>query len=174
MEPITAIALAAEVAKKTGLSDWIGKKISGNKSAKAVVDIAKKVADVAKVDSWTPEQIEAVRTQLMQFDLEIEKLAAGDRDSARKMQIAALAQDDVFSKRFIYYLASFWSLFAVSYIFSITFFEMPESSIRFADTCLGFVLGTVITTIITFFYGSSMGSKIKGRQLSKSGQSEEI
>ena len=167
MEPIAAIALAAEVAKKTGLSDWIGKKISGNKSAKAVVDIAKKVADVATIDEWTPEQIEAVRTQLIQFDLEIEKLAASDRDSARKMQIAALNQDDVFSKRFVYYLASFWSLFAASYIFSITFFGVPESSARFADMCLGFILGTIIATIMQFFYGSSQSSRHKDKTISE-------
>lgn len=161
MEPISVIALASEVLNKTGLASWIGKKIGGNKAAKAVVDVAKAVAGSHAVESWTPEQIEKVRQSLLDNEFRIEQLNAEDRKSARQMQMAALAQDDKFSKRFVYYLASFWSIFAASYIFGITFFDVPEGSQRFADTCLGFVLGSIISTIITFFYGSSSGSKAK-------------
>ena len=76
--------------------------------------------------------------------------------NARDMQKAALQQDDVFSKRYVYYLASFWSVVAVLYIFAITFINVPEASVRFADTTLGFVLGTVIATIIGYFFGASI------------------
>ena len=76
--------------------------------------------------------------------------------NARDMQKTALQQDDVFSKRFVYYLASFWSIVAVMYIFAITFISIPEASVRFADTTLGFVLGTVIATIIGYFFGASI------------------
>ena len=37
--------------------------------------------------------------------------------------------------------------------------EIPKENIRFADTILGFLLGTIISAIIQFFYGSSLGSK---------------
>jgi hypothetical protein len=84
-----------------------------------------------------------------------------DRDGARHMQEIALAQDDVFSKRFIYYLAAFWSIFAVVYICAITFLTIPETSVRFADTILGFLLGTIVATILQFFFGSSKSSKDK-------------
>ena len=80
---------------------------------------------------------------------------------ARAMQTAALAQDDKFSKRFVMYLATFWSITAVSYIFLITFGTIQESNVRFADTILGFLLGTVVATILNFFLGSSASSKEK-------------
>jgi hypothetical protein len=38
---------------------------------------------------------------------------------------------------------------------------IPETSVRFVDTILGFLLGTVVATIIQFFLGSSVGSKTK-------------
>jgi hypothetical protein len=89
------------------------------------------------------------------------ELEQKDRDGARHMQEVALAQDDVFSKRFIYYLAAFWSIFAVVYICAITFLTIPETSVRFADTILGFLLGTIVATILQFFFGSSKSSKDK-------------
>lgn len=89
------------------------------------------------------------------------KLNAADRADARAMQVAALAQDDVFAKCFVYYFAAFWSLCAVTYIGCITFVEIPEANTRFADTILGFMLGTVVATILAYFFGSSLGSKDK-------------
>lgn len=80
---------------------------------------------------------------------------------ARAMQVAALGQDDVFAKRFVMYLAIFWSLFAAVYIGAITFAEIPVANTRFADTILGFILGTVIATILNFFLGSTSDSRKK-------------
>ena len=90
-------------------------------------------------------------------ELEHEKFKAvlADRADARAMQTAALNQSDVFSKRFVYYLAAFWSTFAVVYIACVTFLDIPEENVRFADTILGFLLGTVIATIMNFFLGAS-------------------
>ena len=59
------------------------------------------------------------------------------------------------------YLATFWSVTAVVYIFLITFTFIPEMNVRFADTILGFLLGTVVATILNFFLGSSASSKEK-------------
>jgi Fe2+ transport system protein B len=103
--------------------------------------------------------------KLKNFEREYEKelldVILQDRANARKMQEVALQQDDLFSKRFVYYLASFWSIVATLYIACITFMTIPVDNIRFADTVLGFVLGTVIATVIGFFFGSSEGSKDK-------------
>jgi uncharacterized membrane protein YccC len=63
------------------------------------------------------------------------------------------------------YLAMFWSLTAVVYIFLITFTDIPALNVRFADTILGFLLGTVVATILNFFLGSSAGSKEKTEAL---------
>jgi hypothetical protein len=89
------------------------------------------------------------------------ELEQKDREGARHMQEVALAQEDVFSKRFIYYLATFWSIAAVLYIGFITFGEIPEANVRFADTILGFLLGTIVATILQFFFGSSKSSQDK-------------
>lgn len=58
-------------------------------------------------------------------------------------------------------LAAVWTTFAIVYILFITFHDIPEKNIRFADTILGFLLGTVVATIINFFFGSSKGSEEK-------------
>lgn len=85
----------------------------------------------------------------------------GDTQNARGMQAEALRQGDQFSKRFVYYFAI--AIFTVTslYIAAITFGSVPEKNLRFADTILGFLLGTLLTTIINFFYGTSKGSKEK-------------
>lgn len=93
--------------------------------------------------------------------LDLIKMVMGDKADARAMQRSALAQDDLFSKRFVYIFAIFWSVFAAAYIAFITFGHIPEDNQRFADTILGFLLGTVVATILQFFFGSSMGSKEK-------------
>jgi hypothetical protein len=94
-------------------------------------------------------------------DLKADAMAYADTANARGMQTAALAQSDVFSKRFIYYFAAAWSLMACLYIGFITFGQIPEQNVRFADTILGFILGTVVATILQFFFGTSKGSRDK-------------
>lgn len=65
------------------------------------------------------------------------------------------------SKTFKFYLASAWSVFAFIYIMCITFLAIPAHNLRFADTIIGFLLGTVVATILNFFFGSSSGSEKK-------------
>jgi hypothetical protein len=65
-------------------------------------------------------------------------------------------------KQFVYSLAFTWSIFAMLYISGITFLGIPESGVRFADTALGFILGTVVGTIINYFYGDSDSTYKKG------------
>lgn len=68
---------------------------------------------------------------------------------------------DVWAKRFPIVLATYWSVVATVYLVAVTFADIPAPNIRFADTIIGFVLGTVVATIINFFLGSSQGSKDK-------------
>lgn len=84
-----------------------------------------------------------------------------DRADARKMQAVALAQDDIFSKRFVPYLAVAMLTFTGFYILWITFGTIPAANVRFADTILGFLLGTVVSTIVYFFFGTSRSSQSK-------------
>lgn len=94
------------------------------------------------------------------------KLQYKDTQNARNMQLEALKQDDLFSKRYVYYLASFWSVVGSIYIFLITFMPIPLANQRFADTILGFLVGTIVSTIIGYFFGSSKSSNDKSMQLS--------
>ena len=112
----------------------------------------------------TPEMLQDWKIAVMNHEKELIAMAYGDTANARAMQVAALQQEDIFSKRFIYIFATFWSLFAAGYIAFITFGTIPEDNQRFADTILGFLLGTVVATILQFFFGSSMGSKEKDKK----------
>jgi len=80
---------------------------------------------------------------------------------ARDMQLKAMDSDDPLVRRFVYYFVTFWSVLSAAYIGFITFGEIPESNIRFADTILGFVLGTMVASMFQFLLGSSLGSRKK-------------
>jgi hypothetical protein len=112
----------------------------------------------------SPDTVANWKLAAQQHERELLQMAYGDTANARNMQVEALRQDDVFAKRFIYVFATFWSIFAASYIGFITFGTIPEDNQRFADTILGFLLGTVVATILQFFFGSSMGSKEKDKK----------
>jgi len=115
----------------------------------------------------TPEQQQQFDQLLADYELnELREHNANTAD-ARDMQKVALGQDDKFSKRFLYWMAAGSLLFGFTYIFFITFTEIPESNQRFADTILGVVIATIITTIYNFFFGSSKGSKDKDNNIIK-------
>ena len=135
------------------------------KVAQAVVDkgldyVQEKTGIELKPD-MSETDIKVLRESAMKHEEFMVEQANKNTADARAMQVAALNQEDKFSKRFVMYLATFWSIMAVVYIFLITFTNIPETNVRFADTILGFLLGTVVATILNFFLGSSAGSKAK-------------
>jgi hypothetical protein len=101
--------------------------------------------------------------KLAEIDLEKIKAAHANTADARAMQVAAINSGDKFVARFVPILSSFWSIVATVYIFVITLVPIPEANQRFADTVLGFMLATVVATILNFFLGSSDGSKKKDK-----------
>ena len=121
------------------------------------------VDEVAKAIAGDPE----AALKLAQIDLETLKTQHANTADARAMQVAALQQSDVLSKRFTMYLTVFWSVAAVAYVGFITFGVIPDKNVRFADTILGFILGTVVATMLNFWFGSSIGSKEKTEALKK-------
>lgn len=64
-------------------------------------------------------------------------------------------------QRPIDWFATGWSVFAGGYLTAITFLAIPKENIRFADMFSGFLLGTVISALIQFRYGSSVSSRKK-------------
>lgn len=127
--------------------------------------VADTVAEVTQ--ALTTDPLAGQKLRELEFEFEYAKLDAANAADARKLQMAALAQDDVFSKHFIYYFATFWSFSAALYIGFITFGPIPAANVRFADTILGFILGTVIASIMNFFFGSSKSSRDKTDLLMK-------
>lgn len=121
------------------------------------------VESVAKAIAGDPQ----AALKLAEIDLETLKAQYANVADARAMQVAAFNQTDVFSKRFTMYLTAFWSIAAVIYIGFITFSVIPDTNVRFADTILGFILGTVIATMLNFWFGSSIGSKEKAEAARK-------
>jgi len=167
------ISIALGLAKLTGLDKKIGRWIGGDNGeavAEKVVAIAQQVTG-SKSPEHALSQLETDPNKLIEFEqamhereFELEELAYKDRENARAMQVAALQGNDKFSKRFVYYFAIGWSLFACCYLAFITFATIPEANIRFADTVLGFLLGTVLAGMFGFFYGSSAGSERRSEQ----------
>jgi uncharacterized membrane protein YwaF len=80
------------------------------------------------------------------------------------MAKAAMASNDWFVRRFTYFFITAWSVFAMVYIPYITFGTIPAENTRFADTILGFMLGTVMASMFNFLLGSSFGSRKKDEQ----------
>jgi hypothetical protein len=146
-----------------GLAPAVATAVGGPLGGLAVTAIANKfgVADdvqaVAKAIAGDPD----AASKLAELDLRQFELENADRDSARHMQETALNQDDKFAKHFIYWFAWFWSVGSMVYFFAITFGQVPASGKDFGNIILGFLLGTAVATIISFFYGSSKSSKDK-------------
>jgi len=155
--PVLAPVLAALASNGLGIvADAVTKKGQQYVEDKLGIDLSQKP---------TPEAIAQWQEAAQAHKKDLMKMAYDDTANARAMQVEAIRHGDKFSKRFVYYFAGFWSVAAVLYIAFITFGAIPEANVRFADTILGFILGTIIATIIQFFFGSSQGSKDKEEAL---------
>jgi hypothetical protein len=155
--PLLAPILATLASNGLGLvADAVTKKGKEYVEEKLGVDLSQKP---------TPEVIAQWQDAAREHEKELISMVFADRANARNMQVEALKQNDTFAKRFIYYFATFWSISAALYIAFITFGDIPEANVRFADTILGFLLGTIVATIVQFFFGSSDSSKQKDNAL---------
>jgi hypothetical protein len=143
--------------------------VAGPLGGAAVSAIAKQFGVEDTIEAVTKAVVEDpdAALKLAQIDLEKLKMQYANTADARDMQKIALQQSDTFSKRFTMYLTTFWSICAAIYIGFITFGVIPEQNVRFADTILGFILGTVIATMLNFWFGSSIGSKEKAEAARK-------
>ena len=140
--------------------------VAGPLGGIAISAIAKQFGVADTVEAVTKAVVEdpEAALKLAQIDVEKLKMQYANTADARAMQVAALNQSDVFSKRFTMYLTAFWSVAAVTYVGFITFGVIPDKNVRFADTILGFILGTVVATMLNFWFGSSIGSKEKDKK----------
>jgi hypothetical protein len=110
--------------------------------------------------SATPDQLAAIKkidadfkVQMKSLDIDLERIAAGDRDSARQMQ-----RD-----------TKDWVPKVLAVVITLGFFGiliwmllngMPKTGTEALLMMLG-ALGTAWTGVVNFYYGSSAGSKAK-------------
>lgn len=123
--------------------------------------VAKVVSSIGEtIDTFvlTKEEKEKLKLETQKLVNEQMNIIAQDISNARNLQVEALKQEDKVAKRFIYYYSWFWSFVCVAYIGGITFVPLDESKNHIVDTILGFLLGTLVASIITYFYGSSAGA----------------
>lgn len=62
-------------------------------------------------------------------------------------------RDEHFRK--VFWFCVMVTIIALAYVFLITFFVIPEKNMRHADTALGFLLGTLVSSSIGYLMGGS-------------------
>jgi hypothetical protein len=112
------------------------------------------------LENASPEQLAAVKqidadfkVRMKELDIDLERISAGDRDSARKMQ----TQTNDWIPRL---LAVMITLGFFGILVWMLIHGMPTSGTEALLMMLG-ALGTAWTGVINFYYGSSAGSKAK-------------
>ena len=108
----------------------------------------------------SPDQLAAIKkidadfkVQMKSLDIDLERIAAGDRDSARQMQMST--KDS--TPKILAYFITFGFFGALVWILV---FGIPKTGTEVILMMLG-SLSTSWTGVVQFYYGSSAGSKAK-------------
>jgi hypothetical protein len=70
-------------------------------------------------------------------------------------------------KKILYALQFTILIITFGYLIAVTFIEMPTTGLDHSKTVVGFLLGSVVGTIITYNWGSSKGSADKSEAADK-------
>lgn len=60
--------------------------------------------------------------------------------------------------KFVNILTLIWTAFSMLYLSAVTFYAVPEGNNRNVDLILGFLIGTAISSLLSFHFGSSRSS----------------
>jgi len=115
----------------------------------------------------TPEQLVEIKrieseftVHMKELDIDLDRIAAGDRDSARKREM--VVKD--WTPRFIAILTivSFFS-----YIGMVSFYPFnTQPNMEFVNLAIGWI-GGVATSVVSYYFGSSSSSKDKNELIAK-------
>ena len=122
-------------------------------------------ADIAKaLQSATPDQLAAIKqidadfkTRMAELEIDLERISAGDRDSARKREV--LTGD--FTPKV---LAAAITIGFFGILFWMFIHGVPKNGNEALLLMLG-ALQTAFTGVIAYYFGSSAGSKAKNELL---------
>lgn len=131
-------------------AEAIGKAFDANFTSKEEKEAAKLA---------TMQEVNRSFEELGRQALELEKMYLQDVANARALQVAALAQNDLFSKRFIYYLAAFIVVSATAAGFGLYWIEVPLENKRMVEMFFDVYLFAGALSVIYFFFGSSRGQE---------------
>ena len=115
-------------------------------------------------DQLTDDDVKSLQEAAMKHEEFMAEMDLKNMEGARDMQKLAMQHEDPLVRRFVYYFIGFWSVLAATYLGFITFGHIPEANVRFADTIVGFVLGTMVAAMFQFLLGSSLGSRNKDKK----------
>lgn len=114
----------------------------------------------AAMATATPDQLAAIKkidndfkAHMKELDIDLERIAAGDRDSARKMQ----SETKDWTPKALAFFITFGFFGALIWIMV---FGIPQTGTEVLLMMLG-SLSTSWTGVVQFYYGSSAGSKAK-------------
>ncbi len=122
--------------------------------------LAKKV-EIERVKLELQTELDKHAQEMTKIAADVEKAYLEDVQNARALQVAALAQNDLFSKRFMYYLAAFIILSATAFGVMLFFLPVPEENKRMVEMFADVYLFAGALSVIYFFFGSSKGSHDK-------------
>jgi len=118
------------------------------------------IADIIRgLDGPSEEEKEAAIAYARQLELDIFNAEIQDLNSARDMNKESLKSTDAFVRRFPYWLAAGILFISMLFMGLILFGEFA-----IVDDVAWMIVGTLMsgfTTVIAFFFGSSIGSKMK-------------
>lgn len=135
---------------------------------KEATDLFRRKADAGNVEAAAMlDELVAREEEFMRDLVTLYELEIRDRESARQMQIIALQQDDRFSKRYIYLLASFVVIVASAFGVMLFFVDFPEGNRRLIEMFADIYLFAGALMVLQFFFGSSKSSQSKDQILEK-------
>lgn len=117
--------------------------------------------ELAKIKADAAAEINRHFEEMSSQALELEKAYLADVQSARTMQIAALNQSDIFSKRYLYYLATGIIGAAIAFGVGLMFVQIPKENQRLVEMFADVFLFAGAMIVIQFFFGSSKSSHDK-------------
>ncbi len=165
-----------------GAVDEGTKKVASMIEEKTGIDISKAAetqglseAELVKLKEFElqyQEQLMQHTEAIEQLNLEYEKARFADTANARAMQTEAMKSDDPYIRRFIYHYALLLTVLSFGFLYLVLFNPngiIPDNGGNkdLVNTITGFLLGTTMSAVIGFFFGSSSGSADKGKQIEK-------